>query len=51
MPLTFLEGTYLTIPTPINLRGFRPRGSGVFLYRMPAYLAFPTDCIRYLLGK
>jgi hypothetical protein len=37
--------------TLMNLRGVRKRNSGVLPERMPAYLAFSTDCIRYLLKK
>jgi hypothetical protein len=51
MPLTFLENRYLTAPTLMNLRGFRPRDIGVFPYGTPTYLAFFTGCIRRLLER
>jgi len=35
----------------MNLRDVRPKKSGVLPEGMPAYLAFSTDCIRYLFGK
>jgi hypothetical protein len=35
----------------MNLRDVRPKKSGVLPERMPAYLAFSTDCIRHLLRK
>jgi hypothetical protein len=35
----------------MNLRDVRPRKNGVLPEGMPAYLAFSTNCIRYLFGK
>jgi hypothetical protein len=51
MPLTFLEDEPLTECTLMNLRGLRPGDFGIFPYGTPAYLAFCTDCARYLFGK
>jgi hypothetical protein len=35
----------------MNLRDVRPKKSGFLPLRMPAYLAFSTNCIRYLFGR
>jgi hypothetical protein len=43
--------TTLTSNHPMNLRDVRPKKSGVLPKGMPAYLAFLTNCIRYLFGK
>jgi hypothetical protein len=51
MPLPFSENSYLTIPALMNLRGLGPGDLGVFPHGMPAYLAFPTGCIRHLFGR
>jgi hypothetical protein len=41
----------LTNHLPMNLRDVRPKKSGVLPEGMPAYLAFSTNCIRYLLRR
>jgi hypothetical protein len=41
----------LTNHLPMNLRDVRPKKSGVLPKGMPAYLAFSTNCIRYLLRR
>jgi hypothetical protein len=51
LPLSILKHEYLAILTPTTLRDVRPKKSGVLLQRMPAYLAFSTNCARNLLRK
>jgi hypothetical protein len=47
--LALLEEKHLTMPTPMNLRAFRPRDGGIFPYGTPTYPAFLTDCVCHLL--